>query len=259
MPKYGLCVGAMFKNESTGMKEWLEHYIRRGVDHFYLIDDSSTDNYMEILEPYIEKDIVTLFTTKDWPRRLGRQMNLYNTYILPRLKETQWLLMCDLDEFVWSPIDVNMYNVLSRTCSDLGQIQVNHRLYGSSGHIKQPESIVNSFTKRGKLENVGIIYKYFVNSKFEFASLATHHAIFKNKEYENVKYFLAVTQDYFITNHYCCQSREFWDKIKCTRGDSDAYLVRTEDDFAHWDLNEEEDLGLIIQNEEWEMEQRSKK
>ena len=40
-PPYYLSIGAIFKNESDSILEWLEHYIIRAVDHFYLIDDES--------------------------------------------------------------------------------------------------------------------------------------------------------------------------------------------------------------------------
>lgn len=241
----------MFKNEQHIIKEWLEHYLKRGVDHFYLIDDSSTDNYIDIIQPYIDKGQITLFVAIDYPRVLGRQMGLYNKYILPRLKETKWLLMCDLDEFVWSPADINMYNLLSGICRNMAQIQVDHRLFGSNGHIQQPKEIVNSFTKRGKKENVGVLYKYFVNSDYEFTSLNTHHASFKDEKYLVSDKFMILSDNYFVTNHYCCQSKELWDKVKCVRGDSDAYLQRTTDDFAHWDLNEEDDFDLIEQNKKF--------
>ena len=36
---YLLSVLCMFKNESTIIKEWFEHYISEGIDHFYLIDN----------------------------------------------------------------------------------------------------------------------------------------------------------------------------------------------------------------------------
>ena len=46
---------AIFKNEKGAMKEWLEHHIGRGVQHFYLIDDGSTDNPEEILKAYVDE------------------------------------------------------------------------------------------------------------------------------------------------------------------------------------------------------------
>ena len=36
---YNLSILAMFKNESWIIKEWIEHYLLEGVDHFYLIDN----------------------------------------------------------------------------------------------------------------------------------------------------------------------------------------------------------------------------
>ena len=54
-------------------------------------------------------------------------------------------------------------------------------------------------------------------------------------------------------NHYNCQSREFWDDVKCTRGDSDHYAKRTpttdtNSGFFFFDVNETEDLELLEQN-----------
>jgi len=56
---YDLVVCAVFKNESHILTEWIEHYLKRDVDHIFLIDDFSTDAYLPKLEPYMDK--VTLF------------------------------------------------------------------------------------------------------------------------------------------------------------------------------------------------------
>lgn len=242
---YRLSVGSIFKNESLNMKEWLDHYLKRGVDHFYLINDHSTDDFMSVVKPYLEKSQITLFDA-EWPRYVGRQRDMYNHFILPRLKETEWLLICDLDEFVWTPTGPSLYAMLQQ-CVHLGQIQINHRIFGSNGHVVHPSSVVQSFTKRARDGDMGVNYKYFVNSRFEFSSLNVHHATFKNPDDNNPQHFLILDYCYFITNHYCCQSRFFWDTIKCTRGDGDAYLERTPTDFDHWDKNDVEDLGLVEQ------------
>ena len=49
---YTLSVLAMFKNESMIIQEWINHYIEEGVEHFYLIDNGSTDNYYEKIKMY---------------------------------------------------------------------------------------------------------------------------------------------------------------------------------------------------------------
>jgi hypothetical protein len=47
---YEFCVCAVFKNESHILEEWLLHYIYRGIDHFYLVNDNSTDDYKYIID-----------------------------------------------------------------------------------------------------------------------------------------------------------------------------------------------------------------
>jgi len=241
-----LSVGAMFKNESHSMKEWMEHYIHHGVEHFYLIDDGSTDDYMTILQEYIDRDVVTLFVVNEG-YYLGRQRNLYNTYILPYIKETKWLLMIDLDEYVWSSQNIRMDQILSNF-EQYGQIQIQESLFGSNGHEKQPKYILPSFTKRCR--EYRNIYKYFVNSSFDFYSLNVHYADFTDRSYMTNSEVFIIAYDYiFILNHYKCQSREFWNNVKCTRGDSDNYIVRTEESFTEFDMNDIDDYELYKQNE----------
>jgi hypothetical protein len=235
----------VFKNEKLSMKEWLMHYLHHGADHFYLIDDGSTDDYLTVLQPFIDQGVVTLFSAL-FPYYLGRQRAMYNRFILPRLKETEWLLMVDMDEFLWSSQSVKVTDIL-KTCRHLGQIQVIDQIFGSNGFVEQPHSVVDSFTKRQR-EPRGHL-KYFVNTTFEFSSLNVHHATFQDAErYENGRYFQMFDRSVFVVNHYSCQSREFWNNVKCTRGDADHYLQRTPADFDVLDLNEVEDLGLKEQN-----------
>jgi hypothetical protein len=242
---YRLSVGAIFKNESHSMSEWIKHYIHHGVEHFYLIDDNSNDSYINILQEYIDKGIVTLFVVQE-PYYLGRQRNLYNRHILPRIKETKWLLMVDLDEYVWSKQNTRL-DILLEEFDKFGQIQITEAIFGSNGHETQPKYIVPSFTKRD--EKYHNKYKYFVNSSFEFSSLNLHHADFTDSKYTNdgAVFIIAYTK-YFVINHYNCQSREFYTEVKCKRGDCDNYLVRTPEMFNGIDLNIVEDTELLEQN-----------
>ncbi len=246
---YNLAVGAIFKNEAHALKEWINHYIHHGVEHFYLINDESEDNFMEILQPYIDQNIVTLFNSH-WDKIHYRQSLQYNHYILPKAKEeTKWLLMVDLDEFMWSPLNNNLFTILQHHCSHLAQITVVHTLYGSNGHIEQPKSIVAGFTKRCSDEptnNIQGIKKYFVNFNFPITQLNVHNARLTNNDDNNK--WLILGPEWFILNHYMCQSFDFWKNIKCTRGDADLYRNRTLDDMKEVDINEVEDTRLLEQN-----------
>lgn len=239
---YTFSVGALFKNEAHCIREWVQHYMFHGAEHFYLINDGSTDDFMGQLKGYEDK--VTVFTV-DEPYYLGRQRNLYNRFLLPRLSETVWLLVIDLDEFVWSPIHVDLRNIL-RMCDGLGQVQIRERMFGSNGHETQPKSLVESFTRRSVKQDSR---KYFIHNTHEFKSLNVHHADFIQEEYvRDVSKCMLVDEGYLQYNHYKCQSREFWNTVKCVRGDSDSYLTKRPEDFSLFDLNEVEDLGLWEQN-----------
>ena len=247
--KYKLSVGALFKNEAHCLKEWIEHYRFHMVSHFYLIDDSSTDNSLEVLEPYIKMGLVTIFNGNNWPYYSCREPDMYNNFIFPLIHETKWLLMCDLDEFMWSQESLHLTYILDQ-CEHLGQIQVDNTIFGSNGYIDQPKSLVSSFTKRSTRPTIAAGLgnrKYFINTSYKFTSLNIHHATFEDKNDEKNN-FLLLDAPYFILNHYNCQSLEFWKNVKCTRGDGDNYRVITEEDFKVLDINEITDMDLFEQN-----------
>lgn len=62
--KYRISLCLIFKNEAPFLKEWLDYHLTVGIDHFYLYNNNSDDNFKDILQPYIEKGLVTLV---DWP------------------------------------------------------------------------------------------------------------------------------------------------------------------------------------------------
>lgn len=252
--KYHLSVAAIFKNESGILKEWIAHYFLHGVEHIYLINDYSTDDFLAVLSPYLQEGKITLFQhTEEWSHYHGRQKDMYNHFFLPIVKarETKWLIMVDVDEYLWSPMSMDLKWTL-RNAEHLAQIQVRSIYFGSNGHQKQPVGIVSSFTRRaedmGNEGNSGI--KYMINTDYAFDTLTIHHAIFTNPEDEKTKFIIA-GEPHFRLNHYSCQSREYWEKVKCTRGDADMWRIRRSEDFEALDRNEVEDLGLYDQNREW--------
>lgn len=240
---YFLSVGAIFRNESHCIQEWIEHYLNQGVDHFYLINDNSTDNSVELLHKYTNH--ITLFHSNE-EHILGHQRNAYNKHILPLLKETKWLLICDLDEFVYSPMYKSIPEFL-KCVPNLSQVQVTPTIFGSNNLEKQPESLVKGFTKRTSTVPTDCgSYKYFVNSDFEFESFNIHHATPKNKDHFKGEYFKIFNAPYIRLNHYICQSKEFWINVKCTRGDADGYLKRDMELFENYNsqANKEDDFEL---------------
>ena len=94
--KYYVSLCAIFRNEGAYLREWLEFHRLIGVEHFYLYNNFSDDNFHKILQPYITAGLVTLI---DWPHKNG-QSSAYNHCLQHYKDETSWLGFIDLDEFV---------------------------------------------------------------------------------------------------------------------------------------------------------------
>src|SRR4051794_35476653 len=67
---YQLAIGAIFRDEAPYLKEWIEFHKLVGVQHFYLYNNYSTDDYESVLRPYIEIGEVEViqwpYTSSSW-------------------------------------------------------------------------------------------------------------------------------------------------------------------------------------------------
>ncbi len=100
--KYSISICGVFKNEAPFLAEWIEYHEMIGVDHFYLYNNNSDDNYLEVLDPYINRGLVTLV---EWPYDQG-QIKAYQHFYKENRNETQWVSFLDLDEFITPKEDV---------------------------------------------------------------------------------------------------------------------------------------------------------
>jgi hypothetical protein len=220
---YTLVIAAVFKNEALIFKEWINFHIKWGIEHFYLVDNYSTDNYLEIIKDYP----VTLFQNN----LTLNKSNIYEHYFkeLP----SKWVALLDLDEFLWSPIYKNIQEILDDSFS---QIKIDCLHFGSSGHIIQPESVVKSFTKRAKF-NKNNFYKSIYQTKYLCSFGIYGHIVNGQTVQLNTK---------LIINRYPIQSFNFFMTIKSTRkdwSDRNGYK-RDKTYFIYQDINEIEDLRL---------------
>lgn len=77
------------------------------------------------------------------------QDSKYNFYFQKHLKETKWFGIFDLDEFLYSPLEINITNILKKY-ENQNQLHINWVHFGSSGHIEQPKKVVPNFLLRGE-------------------------------------------------------------------------------------------------------------
>lgn len=240
--KHFLSVLAIFKNEKSGMKEWIEHYMNEGVEHFYMIDNGSTDNW----EREIEGKPVTYYSD---PTKHS-QKELYNKYFLDTIKNnTDWIMIVDLDEFIYSP-NVSIADTLLNYNNNIGVIKVRWKMFGSNGKIEQPNSVIKGFTTRKLMHvhpdpNVKCIIK---TSKLKKIGIHESDVYETQQVYEpeecteeslkNAKLHL---------NHYAIQSLNWFKEIKMSRGSANHAKhenVRNLKYFNDYDWNHITDLQL---------------
>lgn len=61
---YKLSILAIFQNKECFLKEWIDFHRLMGVEHFYLFNHLSSDDYLSVLQPYLSIGLVELY---DWP------------------------------------------------------------------------------------------------------------------------------------------------------------------------------------------------
>lgn len=231
--KYKLSIGAFFRNEAPYLKEWLNHYLNRGVDHFYLINDFSEDNFLEILKPY--EQYITLFNNKNSQIIRSKQVACYNRFLMPILNETKWILICDIDEYIWNPSTLSIKNALDiLEKNGYSYYQIDMILFGSNNYIKQPKCIVNSFTKRQTVpfyRKINDITKIIKNAK---KTIVLSEAVEKFGIHEHFGKNLTIKEQInfetpiLIGNHYKLQSKQKWIEQKLKNPDANGWTSSKE-------------------------------
>lgn len=135
--QYYLCMAAIFQNEAPYLKEWIEYHRLIGVEHFYLYNNLSNDNYLEILVPYIVKGIIEL---TEWPYTdfPACQVRACSDAVQRSKGKTIWLGITDIDEFIVLVKGDNLPDFLKKYEKYAG-IGINWQLFGTSEIVSIPE------------------------------------------------------------------------------------------------------------------------
>lgn len=160
--KVSIC--AIFKNEAPYMREWIEFHRIVGVDHFYMYNNFSNDAYKDVLQPYIEEDLVTLI---EWPHKQA-QMKCYFDCLKRFSSESEWIGFIDLDEFVVPKTRNTIYDILKPFQKNRPSVMIYWRVFGSSGKIDRNRDglVTEDFTVCWpKYDTVG---KCFLNTAYMF-------------------------------------------------------------------------------------------
>ena len=142
--KYNVAICALFKNEESYLKEWIEYHKLIGVEHFYLYDYGSKDRSSDVLGPYIREGSVTLihwlngFFNQDLENSehwvFAVQLTAYeNAAKFRAVQETEWLAFLDIDEYL-VPIHANTIGEVLQSYESHPGVQLTSNFFDAS-HI----------------------------------------------------------------------------------------------------------------------------
>lgn len=236
-----LGVLGIFKNEAMVIREWIEHYLWQGADYVVLMNNGSTDDWEEKIKD-LPKDKVFVLDT---PQQHNQQGHMTDTgFPWMREKKVDVVAVLDLDEFLFVTDGRKLKDVVQEVFGKPdrpSQFTCKWTMFGSSDLEKQPESIRKSLTWKAK------------DQWKEIKSVTWVNDIDLGKSAWPIQHSVGVTGKVMECppgvqlNHYAIQSKEYFEKVKMTRGDvstSASNSVRNWDYFKRYDFHELEDTVL---------------
>lgn len=138
-----IAVCAICRNEVDYVEEWVSYYKVAGFDSVFIYDNVSDDGTSELLASL---DSIGEITRVHWPRREGipPQRDAYGDFIERFSAEFDYVLICDLDEFlvVHDATVKELITDAERLYDNVGAIAFPWLLFGSSGYEKQANNLV---------------------------------------------------------------------------------------------------------------------
>lgn len=216
-PKYYLSLASPFRDEARFLKEWIEFHLIVGVQHFYLFNHLSKDNYKEVLKPYIDMGVVDLIETahceepsndSEWYRF---QFSCYNRAVELSKLDSEWLIICDSDEFYFPTNEFYLSSALKQYDDRCGVI-IEWLRYGSNNVdiIPDDKLMIECILKRGDHDNyVKTIVKPRYVGRFSCPHIPTMKSGYRLVPMGETKTLRC--------NHYWARDLKFFNENKVSR------------------------------------------
>ena len=229
--KYDLGICAIFQNEERFLKEWIEFHRLVGVRHFYLFNNLSTDHYLSVLQPFIDKGIVELI---DWPFAAD-QMQDWNTIQCRAYQEgierakgnCYWLALIDTDEFL-VPVSKKRMNEILSDYNSYARVCLNWQMYGTShvSKVMDNQLLIEKLLMKAPVDYGENIHVKSIVKPHRVSSCDNPHYVHYQQGYFAVNsskepcpgpFNVPILLEAARVNHYWARDEEFLHHIKIPR------------------------------------------
>ena len=229
--EHKLAICTIFRDDAKYLPEWIEFHEKQGVGKFYLYNNLSSDNYQEILEPYIKSGLVVLIDWQIEQHSLGEwnsiQCSAYNNCIEKIRNKVKWCAFIDTDEFLFCTNHIKLTEYL-KDFEKFSGVGVNWVMYGTSNveKIQKNEKLLDLLVFRAH-DNFGpnIHIKSIVKVKNVESCINPHcfiyrnngYAVSENKERINGAFSPSISFNKIRINHYWSRDLDFFYNVKLAR------------------------------------------
>jgi hypothetical protein len=264
---YELGIVTMFRNEANYLKEWVEYHHMLGVDHFLLYNDRSDDHWTEVLEPYINSNLVEVI---EWPFA-NEAIGLFPTWQtmayqdgLKRSKgNTKWLAFIDVDEFILPKKNATILECLNQFFSTADGVFVCWRNFGTNGVYIYPgvpillqltaaSSPFHSINASGKsivkvdevvIDHVWSPHQLVLRQGAQYYNGSGLPLYFKGWD---LQVDPRHTSDHIQINHYALRDENFYQNVRVPRAISNIYAELAILQEHYQSFNDTQDYQMII-------------
>jgi len=247
--EYYFTVCTRFNNKMVhGIVEFVDYHYVVGAEHFFLVcTDLDLTLSLELLNPYIDKGLVTLLHYPIDPSYYDDEpwVHCYHIATVHAQGKCRWMAYLDIDEFIL-PMKVDSVSEFLRGYEDYSAVAVNWLIFGTSGFVESPKSQLECLVFRA--ENNFSVHQHVkcIADPLKFNGMNTpHHVLTTDEKNVNPNYEFCygplsdILLDKIRINHYVIKSCEDY---------KDEYLMlpyKNDDFFNHHDRNE------VYDNEIW--------
>jgi hypothetical protein len=168
-------VCAFFRNEAPHLLEWIVFHRQMGVTDFFLYDHNSKDNYIEVLQPLVDKGIVHLYVNGNMQMAQMDRAAQFQGHAIHHCAQNHrdsvdWLMHIDIDEFLTPAVAAQpgktyietVFEPLQQT--NITGVYVFRFEFGPNNHRVAPANMLQceAYTTRSSSVNIAPkwIFKY---------------------------------------------------------------------------------------------------
>lgn len=230
-----VCLVAQIRNEEVAIEEWLNHHFQLGFAHAFLMLDRCTDSTEQVLQPYVEKGLVTIEQinlVEVGKSTTGDPLNYPFNKAMQKLRGLyHWAAFFDCDEFL-NPSGTESLQQILEDLEWAGGVAVMWRFFHSNFHALAEDGdrhLRANYVLRAKDEEFNQGFKTIVNlerfqGSFPFnphlpdADEGTAPVVHTDGEvFKTIMVKYRCRYDRLVLHHYYSKSWEFWAKTKVGR------------------------------------------